>query len=239
MDIFLPPDIVIVEQIASGNNRILNLLYDKWRPDFINVIQTECSDKLKGKIDFVEIFHESVLVLYNYILSGRIFAEDGKIYCIDRYKEKKSLHANLKTYVINVGKNKLQEEIRRISRTIDIFERTYMTTDSTSPDYFDDYLAARVDTSKDGNDPDFLEWTRETNRDNVVTLVRDIMKKMTDPCKTLFNYIYFGDGGKRMSVKDIMKQMPDRYTNEASVRNQTSRCNKKFRETYLRLRNLL
>jgi CubicO group peptidase (beta-lactamase class C family) len=173
-----------------------------------------------------------------YTLQGEVH-DPNAYYCMDGVSGHAGMFSNASDLAVlaSVMLSGGYGEHRFFSK--DVIAQFTAPSDSTSPDYFDDYLAARVDTSKDGNDPDFLEWTRETNRDNVVTLVRDIMKKMTDPCKTLFNYIYFGDGGKRMSVKDIMKQMPDRYTNEASVRNQTSRCNKKFRETYLRLRNLL
>ena len=39
-------------------------------------------------------------------------------------------------------------------------------------------------------------------------------------------------------IRETMAKMPQ-YTNEASVRNQTSRCNKKFKETFMKLRNLL
>ena len=72
----------------------------------------------------------------------------------------------------------------------------------------------------------------------MISLVRDIVSKMTDPCKTLFHYIYYGDDGKRMSVKEMQKKMPQ-YTNEASIRTATSRCNKKFKETFMKKRNLL
>ena len=111
---------------------------------------------------------------------------------------------------------------------------------SFSPKDFDnkDYAASPVDTSKDGHGQDLLDWTRQTNEDDVITLVRDIVSNMSDPCKSIFRYIYYGDDGKRMSVKDIMAKMPQ-YTSEASVRNQTSRCNKKFKETFMKLRNLL
>ena len=240
MTIFLPSDITIVERIANGDDRVLSMLYDKWRLEFENVLRPNCSAAHQNEIDFEELYQESVLVLYYNILNGKIFINNGKIHCINRYNEVKPLVANLKTYLINTGKKKLQAEIRRVSKNLDIFDRTYMFGDSFSPEDFDnkDYAASPVDTSKDGHGQDLLDWTRQTNEDDVITLVRDIVTNMPDPCKSIFRYIYYGDDGKRMSVKDIMAKMPQ-YTNEASVRNQTSRCNKKFKETFMKLRNLL
>ena len=240
MTLFLPSDNIIVERIANGDNRLLGMLYDKWRSDFENVLRPNCSSSLSGEIDFDELYQESVLVLYNYIISGKIFTQGDKIYCVNKYDEINVLSANLKTYMINIGKLKLQAEIRRVSKSLDLFDRIHILTDSHSSSEFDasDYMAAPVDTTRDGSDPEYLDWVSKKNEDDSITLVREILKKMTDPCKTIFHYIYFGEEGKRMSVKDIQKKMPQ-YTNEASVRNQTSRCNKKFKETFMKLRKLL
>ena len=192
MTIFLPSDITIVERIANGDDRVLSMLYDKWRSEFENVLRPNCSAAHQNEIDFEELYQESVLVLYYNILNGKIFVNDGKIQCINRYNEIKPLVANLKTYLINTGKKKLLAEIRRVSKNLDIIDRTYMFGDSFSPEDFDnkDYAASPVDTSKDGRDQDLLNWTRETNEDDTITLVRNIVQNMPDPCKSIFHYIY-------------------------------------------------
>lgn len=123
MTIFLPSDITIVERIAHGDDRVLSMLYDKWRSEFENVLRPNCSAAHQNEIDFEELYQESVLVLYYNILNGKIFVNDGKIQCINRYNEMQPLVANLKTYLINTGKKKLLAEIRRVSKNLDIFDR--------------------------------------------------------------------------------------------------------------------
>ena len=99
MTIFLPSDITIVERIANGDDRVLSMLYDKWRSEFENVLRPNCSAAHQNEIDFEELYQESVLVLYYNILNGKIFVNDGKIQCINRYNEIKPLVANLKTSI--------------------------------------------------------------------------------------------------------------------------------------------
>ena len=87
MTLFLPSDNIIVERIANGDDRLLGMLYDKWRSEFENVLRPNCSSSLSGEIDFDELYQESVLVLYNYIISGKIFTQGDKIYCVNKYDE--------------------------------------------------------------------------------------------------------------------------------------------------------
>lgn len=234
----LPADPIIVERIADGDDRLLTVMFDKWRGEFEGVLRS-CSDNANN-LDYGELFQESMLILYNYIISGKIFVKDGQIHCMDRYNEIKKLKANLKTYLINVGKNKQSEEIRRQSRNVDILDRVHRDEDANSADSFDDdhFNTPRVDTSNVGNNSDVNDWVNEENEDETISLVRRIVKNMTDPCKTLFHYIYFGENGKRMPVKEIQKRMPQ-YTNEVSVRNQISRCHKKFKETFMKSRSII
>ena len=80
-------------------------------------------------------------------------------------------------------------------------------------------------------DPSFFE------EDDKITIVRQIVKNMTDPCKRIFTLRYWEDEDGKMKMSDIAKEMG--YASADVAKNQHHRCVEQFKEAFLRVHGKL
>jgi len=90
----------IIQQIKQGNTASFDAFYLSLRPKFIHWVRKHY---LKKETEAIELFQQSMLVVYENILTGKL----------------DTLSSNLETYVFGVAKN----SIRNANRTLIIKEK--------------------------------------------------------------------------------------------------------------------
>lgn len=211
----------LIERIYEGDNRAFSTLYEKYRPKFFGYFQGSFSGEEKNE-QIADLYQNSCLKLYNQIITGKMFVQDKNIYIRSREGKINVLSAKLDTYLIGIGKFSFLEMQRG--------ERKYVSFDPfVNVLSIDDYTPADDDT----NANPLLEITEDPYFEDEAkfTLVREIVDAMGTPCKEIFTYFYFSEDGKKKTLEEIAKIMP-RYSSADSVKNQKSRCHKKFKYAY-------
>lgn len=228
----------IIETIYAGDNQAFASLYEKYREDFFRFFYARCSEERSGNrrryrfndcgayLD--ELYQNSLLKLYNQIMTAKMFVDGRKIYIRKRDGSISQLTASLKTYIISIGKLTLKEMERDANRFVgfDIVEGV-IGDDSDMESELGRYMRP-IESSAVNVDPlydlslDLGFWDEDTFK-----VVSDIVANMHSPCKEIFNYYFW----EKKSLKEISEIMP-RYSSEDSVKNQKSRCHQEFKVVF-------
>ena len=209
----------LVERIYEGDNRAFAALYEKYRSKFFGYFQGSFQESNRcGQI--ADLYQNSCLKLYNQIITGKMFVQDKNIYIRNREGKINVLSAKLDTYLIGIGKYSYLEMNRG--------ERKYVDFDP-----FVNILSIEDFEPADDNEANPLFEIADDpffEDESKFTLVREIVDAMGSPCKEIFTYTYFGEDGRRMKGEEIAEKMG--YSSADVVKNQKSRCHKKFKEAY-------
>jgi len=109
----------VIHKIKSGDKAALEEVYIKYRPEFIGWMTSVHKVSLG---DAKELYQQSVLVLYENIVNGKLM----------------EMNSNIKTYLYAVGKNKFSELKRHWNRNV-------AEMDDTMPDHSAFEEAERMD----------------------------------------------------------------------------------------------
>ena len=169
--------------------------------------------------------------LYNMIIGGRMFVNGNKIYVVGRDGSVNPMTASLKTFLTSIGKLTLKEFERGEKRYVgfDTIERTL----HNDPDYecSDELYNQSISASSLGVEASVeLSINPFADDEKKDALVRSIVNNMESPCKEIFTFTYFRENGKKMKGDDIAKQMG--YSSADVVKNQRTRCKKKFQQKF-------
>lgn len=231
----------LVEKIYEGNDRAFASLYEKYRGKFYGYFGNLFNEEHLGNQSMMrfkeggfyldDLYQQSCLKLYNQIMTGKLFASGNKIYIISSDGNTNVLTSSLETYLTGIGKLTLKEFERGERRYVD-FEPVERTAhQNNDPEYDLDINVKPVESSLVNIDPTF-ELSTEPYFDDEAKfeLVRNIVAAMESPCKEIFTYTYFNENGKKMKGEEIARKMG--YASADVVKNQKSRCHKKFKARY-------
>lgn len=185
----LKEDNEILQRIKDDDSRVITHVYKKYHDEFLRFVR-------KGFPQFStesaeDAFNESFHVLYRNVRVGRLT----------------SLSSSLKTYLFQIGKYKVIDEINRSRRTEGREIITFMPTE--------EILSLDLFEEKD------LEIKK-------IRLLSETVERLLDPCKTLLTLFWY----KEKSDKEIL-ELTD-YKGTGTVKNQRSRCMKALREKYFK-----
>jgi RNA polymerase sigma factor (sigma-70 family) len=178
----------ILQRIKVDDPKIITQVYKQYHDEFIRFVRKgypQLSVESAGDA-YSECFH----ALYRNVKVGKLV----------------SLTCSLKSYLFQIGKYKVIDEINRKCRLEQKEIVQYLPSDEILElDYFDE---------KD-------ETIKKTR------LLHEIVGILTDPCKTLLNLFWF----EQKRDVEIVAQM--KYTSTDTVKMQRSRCMKSLKEKYL------
>lgn len=229
----------LVERIYEGDNQAFASLYDKYRGEFFGYFGKQYSEQSFGNKKLIsfndggayldDLYQNSCWKLYNQIMTGKMFVDDGTIYIRKKDGSINKLTASLKTYLISIGNLTLKEMIRGESHYVDFEPIERVAHDDNDPQYgFEDCMTL-VDSSKVNVDPIFaLSSDEELDNEAKFAIVQRIVEVMGPPCKEIFTYFFW----EKKSLEEISHIMPQ-YSSADSVKNQKSRCHRKFKAAYL------
>ena len=231
----------IVERIYEGDDQAFSSLYEKYRDKFFGFFRSLCSEQMFGNQQMFrfkeggeyldDLYQTSCLKLYNQIMTGKMFVQKRSIYLKGKDGSINLLTANLGTYLTSIGKLTLKEMERGENRYVsfDPFER--ISHDDDDPGYEIDDILKPVESERVTYDTTLVVSTDpEFDDEAKFALVRKIVEEMESPCKEIFTFTYFSENGKRMKGEEIAKKMG--YASADVVKNQKSRCHKKFKAVY-------
>ncbi len=230
----------LVERIYGGDDLAFSSLYEKYRDKFFGYFFARCSEEKYGNRRMYklndsgyyldELYQNSLIKLYNQIMTAKMFVDGGKIYIRGKDGTINKLTASLETYLISIGKLTLKEMERSVSRYVDFDPIERLAHEDNNPQYGFDDCVKQVNPTKVNVDPIFaLSSDDELDNEAKFTIVQHIVEGMEYPCKEIFTYFFWG----KKSLKEIADIMP-KYNSSDSVKNQKSRCHKKFKVAYLK-----
>lgn len=237
----LSNDSNLVSKIANGDDRAFTTLYEKCRPEFYGFFNGSCTSEVfanrsmsrfkDGGYYLDDLYQTSCMKLYNMIIGGRMFVNGNKIYVVGRDGSVNPMTASLKTFLTSIGKLTLKEFERGEKRYVgfDTIERTL----HNDPDYecSDELYNQSISASSLGVEASVeLSINPFADDEKKDALVRSIVNNMESPCKEIFTFTYFREDGKKMKGDDIAKQMG--YSSADVVKNQRTRCKKKFQQKF-------
>lgn len=229
----------LVEKIYGGDDQAFSSLYEKYRDRFYGYFFAKCSEERFGNRRMYkfndsdaylsDLYQNSLIKLYNQIMTAKMFVDDGKIYIRGKDEAINKLTASLETYLISIGKLTLKEMERKESRYVDFDPIERISHDDNNPHYGFEDCMTQVNPAKVNVDPIFnLSSDEELDNEAKFTTVHHIVAVMGSPCKEIFTYFFWG----KKSLEEIAQIMPQ-YSSTDSVKNQKSRCHKKFKVAFL------
>lgn len=225
----------LVEKIYRGDDQAFASLYEKYRDRFFGYFFAKCSEERFGNrrndsdAYLADLYQNSLIKLYNQIMTAKMFVDGGKIYIRGKDGAINKLTASLETYLISIGKLTLKEMERKESRYVDFDPIERIAHDDNNPHYGFEDCMTQVNPAKVNVDPIFnLSSDEELDNEVKFTTVQHIVAVMGSPCKEIFTYFFW----EKKSLEEIAQIMP-RYSNADSVKNQKSRCHKKFKVAFL------
>lgn len=189
----------ILQLIKEDNNKVITQVYMKYHDEFIRFVR-------KGyphfRINYAEdAFSECLHTLYQNVQLGKLVI----------------LSCDLKTYLFQIGKNKVVDEIRRERRDSEILVK-YKSAENK--------VVYKKNQKPIQNET--IDETEELEIQNKkVKLLHETIKQLTDPCKRLLNLFWF----EMKSDKDIIELT--NYKSTDTIKNQRSRCMKTLKDKYL------
>lgn len=178
----------ILQLIKADNQKVITIVYKKYHDEFMRFVR-------KGYPNFnsdstEDAYSEGIHALYRNIKNGKLV----------------SLSCDLKTYLFQIGKYKVIDELNRISRAGGNLSIEYLPPEEILEfDYFEEQDVQ-------------IKKTR---------LLDEIVAKLTDPCKTLLTLFWY-DQKRDSEIVALMK-----YTSTDTVKNQRSRCMRRLKKEYL------
>ena len=232
----------LVERIFEGDDQEFASLYEKYRDKFFGCFKKRCFEEQFGNRRFYrfndlgscldDLYQNSCLKLYNQIMTGKMFVDEGKIFIKSKDGSINRLTASLETYLTSIGKLTLKEMERGESKYVDFDLIERITQGDNDLEYDFDTMLRPVDESKVNVDPVFdLTFDQELDDEEKFALVRAIVEEMGPPCKDIFTYTYFNETGKKLKGEEIALLMG--YSSADVVKNQKSRCHRKFKAAFL------
>lgn len=209
----------IIERIHEGDNLAFSNLYERCRNKFFGYFRKSFPEGNREEL-LADLYQNSCLKLYNQIITGKLFVQDKSIYLRNKEGKINVLSAKLETYLIGIGKFSFKEMQRGERKYVDFdpFANVLSIEDYNPAD------GIHVNPILEIADDSYFE--DETK----FTVVRNIVDEMGSPCKEIFTYTYFSENGERMKGDEIAEKMG--YASADVVKNQKSRCHKKFKEAY-------
>lgn len=233
MLIFSNNEARLIERVYEGENQAFTTLYEKFRAMFYRYFNNKYSMEksignsrcrfMDGNLYLDDLYQTSCLKLYNQIITNKLFVRDNKIYIRDKKDNINILSAKLGTYLTSIGEFTFKEMQRG--------ERRYVDFDPFENIFQDDGFIAPTNVNIDPLYDMYADHYFDD--ENIFAIVRRIVEEMASPCKEIFTYTYFSEDGKRMKGEDIALKMG--YASADVVKNQKSRCHKKFKEKYMDL----
>lgn len=232
----------LVERIYSGDDHAFSSLYERYRDKFFGYFFAKCSEEKFGNRRMFkfndsdaylhDLYQNSLIKLYNQIMAGKMFVDGGKIFIRSKDGSINRLTASLETYLTSIGKLTLKEMERGESRYVDFDPIERISQGDNDPEYNFEVMLRPVENSKVNVDPVFdLSSDQELDDEETFVLVRKIVEKMGPPCKDIFTYTYFNETGKKLKGEEIAQLMG--YSGADVVKNQKSRCHRKFKAAFL------
>jgi RNA polymerase sigma-70 factor (ECF subfamily) len=178
----------ILQLIKEDNQKVITLVYKKYHDEFMRFVR-------KGYPRFdtdsaEDAYSEGIHALYRNIKNGKLV----------------SLSCDLKTYLFQIGKYKVIDELNRVSRTGGNLSIEYLPPEEILElDYFEEQDMQ-------------IKKTR---------LLDEIVAMLTDPCKTLLTLFWY-DQKRDSEIVALMK-----YTSTDTVKNQRARCMRTLKREYL------
>lgn len=232
-------DTYFVEKIYAGEDQAFTTLYEKCRGKFYGHFRAQYSEDKFGNKSIIryceggayldDLYQNTLLKLHNQIKTGKMFVDGGKIFVRGKDGTIKRLTASLETYIISVGRLTLKEMVRGECRYVsfDPIERISSEEDN-DPKYDMRAILEPTVVTRVNVDPIFdISTDQELDNEQKFSIVREIVKELNTPCKEIFNYYFW----EKKSLEEIAKLMPQ-YSNVDSVKNQKSRCHKKFKVAF-------
>lgn len=178
----------IIHLIKDDDQKVITHVYVKYHDEFIRFVRKSYPQVSieNAKDAYSDSFH----ALCRNIKTGKLV----------------SLTCDLKTYIFQIGKYKIVDEINRKSKSVENELIQYLPSDEMLElDYFEE---------KDN----LIKKTR---------LLDEVVAMLTYPCDTILKLFWF-EQKRDAEIVEIMK-----YTSTDTVKNQRSRCMKYLKEKYL------
>jgi hypothetical protein len=226
-------EVELVAQIERGDYTLFSKFYVQNRERFINSFAKECRNTedetgnrrpkfMRGDLYLDEMYQDSNMRMIEKIHQHKLYVKEGYLYTINKNGEQKAYMGGLYGYLYKIGVYILREMERS--------ERNVSTVD------IDDLMATTAYLSEDcecqvmdNNYEDALIDPYE-EEDDRISLIREIVKDMRDPCKSLFRVTYYEGGEKRKKWDTIASMLG--YVNAEVARVQHFRCFQKFKNKF-------
>ena len=184
----------LVEKIYRGDDQAFSSLYEKNRDRFFGYFFAKCSEERFGNRRMYkfndsdaylsDLYQNSLIKLYNQIMTAKMFVDDGKIYIRGKDGSINKLTASLETYLISIGKLTLKEMERKESRYVDFDPIERISHDDNNPHYGFEDCMTQVNPAKVNVDPIFnLSSDEELDNEAKFTTVQHIVAVMDSPCQ--------------------------------------------------------
>lgn len=157
-----------------------------------------------SRTDCEDVFQDAFIVLHKNIIEGKLT----------------DLTSSLSSYFHGICKNKAYEKLRSKGKEINIIDEYPSTTKDEFEDERIDHLLALEDATEQ------IEARKEA-------IVREIVKKLPDPCDKIL-WGFYRDG---FSMNTLAKMY--NYSSAGSVKVTRHRCAQKFKARFMEIANLL
>jgi RNA polymerase sigma factor (sigma-70 family) len=170
----------ILNEIKNGNQQVINELYKQYRNPFLSFAYS----KFNLDIDLAkEIYQDAFVAFYQNVTSGRLTV----------------LTADLKTYIFQIGKNLINNELRKDKK---IDKSTELS---------------KIKITEDNNNDD-----DENKYEQMQKAIKEAIKQLSDICYMLLTKYYF----EKMKYEELMKTL--NYKNIESIKTQKYKCLRKL-----------
>ncbi len=198
-------DVEFVQGLLVDRN-IQNALYTHWKKYFENNYKGVFFD-VEDKKD--EIIHNTFIILWNKVESGRIYVEDGVL----KGNNGMPLSSSLTTYMMGVAKLYYKEIVRENAKIV----------------YFDDIKSNKRNDSEadDRSVQDILHGADESinpfdevHGDNLMyDIISDALVTMSERCTQILTMFYY----KGMNL-DMILESVDSYTSKDALKTKKNKC---------------
>lgn len=178
----------VIQRIKDDNPKVISQVYKKYHDEFLRFVQKGYPGL--GTDGAEDAYSECFHALYQNVKNGKLV----------------SLSCDLKTYLFQIGKYKVIDELNRKKRARGEEIFVYIPPDEMLE--LDYYEGADMQIKK-------------------IRLLDEIVSLLTDPCKTLLTLFWY-DQKRDSEVVALMK-----YTSTDTVKNQRSRCMRTLKKEYL------
>lgn len=203
----------------------------------------------RGNLYLDELYQDSNMRMIEKIRYGKLYVKDDCLYTVNKAYEHKAYNGGLYKYLYQIGIFRLREMERSESGTsvMDVEDLLQMYVNAeegrvqskqTKKMSLDDYIRLYSDeldiTSEDKKEndistiDDLFDFITEPfkEEDKRIDLVREIVRNMQEPCKSVFNTRYYSSVEKIIKWEDVARKLG--YASADLARAQHSRCYAKY-----------